>query len=255
MLSFFNTIKAHYTLIISMSVIIFTGLCLAFSSIYFSFFGLNFYIFATTADSYGVALANGILIPLYFMALISIGLVRIVSVGFMREDESLTSGKEEPTLLNRVYKFFNIPNNSKVPKTSIMTLVISLILIALAWAVYYPTKIKANNLIDGFGPRFNVKTKSNSVNYDCVSIISGASSSLFIWRYKDMVPVIVSKADITNVSLVIGDSPDFLVPRGRGTSDSQHKVMKAELLRAQKLWSIKLNKKCSQKVDWKHAED
>lgn len=237
-----TSVQNRYVLI-TIGILLFTGMSLLFSIRYLSLFGINFFEFSDLSDAYNLTLSQGVFIPIImsfglimglFIFLVIILLPLLLSLRQTKSSEITFKGDLLEPLKYIVFLIGGI----------FLTVIVTSPLTTLPAEHAGPIK-------NGFSERYNVL--GNNENNICLLIIGGSSDYFFFWDYSNNRPKIILRSKITSLDQVVPRAPTKFIaakwPPG-SMSDSMYAVRKEKLLQTQSAWSVMLEKECSQRVVW-----
>lgn len=192
----FTLVTSHYVMTASITAFIFSTICFAWTTSYFSMWGIEFFDYASVSDMYAVALKLGIVSSLILFSLI-ICILFFIAMIFI----------------------FIVERYLKSRTGNIIVNVMLVVTLACTIFIQYNSNFnpfasveffKVDNIIDN-SARVNVKLRWNTLkSIDCVAVIGGIEDYLFVWDYKKSSPIVLSRTSVMMVSVAVPKAPDFV---------------------------------------------
>ncbi|RPA58879.1 hypothetical protein EGC86_18450 [Shewanella frigidimarina] len=231
-----SLLSAHYVMFTSLLATIFTILCYWHAESVFEQYGLNFLYFASISDIYSIALSTGVISASIFKAII-LSIIVMLAVSIPKANIQLKqSGK-----FGKVLKWLYI-----------------LMLILLCITFYFilsqkhqeqmtrPLEPEINKQV----ARYTLLSSDSPSGRGCVGIISGTTSNIITWNYKENQVEIIPRSRVTRTDLMLR-APMKYVPNfiKRGQSQSE-RLQELKWIKANNLeWTKLLKKKCNETVE------
>lgn len=235
-----EAISNHYGLIIATSSILFSAACLIYSDAFFNVFGIDFFSFGSFSDIYRTPMSHDIETALILISCLIIGLI------ISQLDAAPTSPSSKRYYKKYFLVFERFKINILVVRIFFIGFIYILFFMLIPYFFYIVAIAQAKNIKEGFSARYEIIFQGNTLK--CKSIIGSTSDYVFLFDYIDLKPIIITRSEISKITLLINNAPPKQLYRTRHRTPT--KSEEAALVKRQIEWSKEIKISCGETISW-----